>query len=431
MTPVPLNSLCQITIAQICEPVPVIEDNSVCAAIEHLFHQTEITALPVVHNHRPVGIVTRIVFQERYLSKFGRELNARKPVTFLMNEAPFVVDDHELVSEVSNRVTQHSPKALDEGILVTKRGRYLGYVSGLALMKNAMRQVKEAHQQLANAQEMLIENEKMAYLGGLVAGIAHEINTPIGIALTAATALEEKTRDFDLMMASGRVKRSQVTKYTEAANRSVGFMVANIDRASHLIQSFKQVAVDQSTDALRRFDLGKYCHEVLLSLSPKLKNAPHQLRLQIEADLQVYTSPGAISQILTNLVVNAIEHAFVDQEPGTITIRAKQQSQYSSQPQPQAHPTVQDEPIELSKSKQQIVLQVEDNGRGIEQTVLKQIFVPFFTTRRNQGGSGLGLHIAFNLATQGLNGTLKPESTLGQGTCFTVTFPAQIRSEHH
>ncbi|MAC48319.1 MAG: hypothetical protein CMI12_15960 [Oceanospirillum sp.] len=440
-----LNTISQISIAQICEPVPVIEDTCVCAAIEHLFNQTEISALPVIHNHRPVGIITRIVFQERYLSKFGRELNARKPVTFLMNEAPFVVCDHERVSEVSNRVTQFSPKALDEGILVTRRGRYLGYVSGLALMRNALQQVKEAHQQLNNAQELLIENEKMAYLGGLVAGVAHEINTPIGIALTAATALEEKTRDFEQMMASGSVKRSQVSRYTEAANRSVAFMVSNIERASHLIQSFKQVAVDQSTDALRRFDLGKYCHEVLFSLSPKLKNSPHQLRLQIEANLQVYTSPGAISQILTNLIVNTLEHAFVDQPSGTITIRIKRQPQGHKQAGvegakgakgvegaegAEGAENEQGMKIEQANTQQQIMLQVEDNGRGMEPTVLKKIFAPFFTTRRNQGGSGLGLHIAFNLATQGLNGTIKAESVLNQGTCFTVIFPAWIKTEH-
>jgi len=257
---------------------------------------------------------------------------------------------------------------------------------------------KRAEESLEVAREQLLVSEKLASLGGLVAGVAHEINTPIGIGVTAASHLQEQTADLSERMASGQLKKSQLEAYIQVARDSAGILLGNLRRAAELIQGFKQVAVDQSSDERRSFEVKPYLEDVLLSLAPNLRKTPHSLDFSCEEGLIISGHPGNWSQIVTNLVMNALLHAFKDDTPGTMSLTVR-------------------------RAGDRILMNFADDGRGIPPDHLKQIFDPFFTTRRGQGGSGLGLHIVYNLATQAMDGRVSCESELGKGTRFAFDFP--------
>ncbi len=265
--------------------------------------------------------------------------------------------------------------------------------------RQARDQAEAALAALQATQQSLIQAEKMASLSQLTAGIAHEINTPIGTALTAVTVLQRHTSGFVQAVESGAITKTAALKYTAVAAESCALVVSNIQRAATLIQSFKQVAVDQTSGEQRRFALCPYLHEILHSLTPRLKQTPHKVEIDCPADVTVTSYPGALAQIVTNLVVNSIVHAFPDGRAGHITIGVH------------------------DAGARQVTLQYRDDGKGIPQADLGRIFDPFFTTRRGEGGTGLGLHIVYNLVTQTLHGTISVVSD-NTGTCFTIAFPA-------
>ncbi len=266
------------------------------------------------------------------------------------------------------------------------------------------RELSEALDNLKTTQKQLVEAEKMASLGGLVAGIAHEINTPVGVGVTAASVLAGDAEDFRDLFRQQKMKKSDLEEFVETSIQSSQMILTNLERASELIQSFKQVAVDQSSEEIRTFQLREYINEIILSLGPKLKKTAHSVVIECETDIQLDSYPGVFSQIFTNLVLNALIHAFdPEAEPGTITIRA----------------TADDTDLHITFS---------DNGKGIEVANLSRIFDPFFTTRRGSGGSGLGLHIIYNLIVQKLGGTITCDSTVGVGTTFSIKVPLCGRS---
>jgi signal transduction histidine kinase len=229
--------------------------------------------------------------------------------------------------------------------------------------------------------------------------VAHEINTPVGIGVTAASLLEDKTRVFHELYQSGQMKRSDLEKYLETAGQSSQMILRNLHRAAELIQSFKQVAVDQSSEERRPFAIKTYLDEILLSLHPKLKRT--QLTIEVHADenLILDSYPGAFAQIVTNLVMNSLTHAYEPDQPGRLSFNIEQ------------------EPERLR-------FEYADDGRGIPKEHLGKIFDPFFTTKRGQGGSGLGLHIIYNLVTQKLGGTIRCQSEVGRGTRFVIELPS-------
>lgn len=251
---------------------------------------------------------------------------------------------------------------------------------------------------LVQAQEELLRSEKLAGLGGLVAGVAHEINTPIGIGLTAASHLADRTSEFAAAFANGSLRRSNLDAFVRLCEESAASLVANLRRAADLVRSFKRVAVDQASEHKRRFALGDYVAEILLSLQPRLKRTQHVVYTAIPADLWLYCDPGAISQILTNLVMNSLIHGFSEKEAGRITISA-----------------------EALPGEVRIVYR--DDGRGMPPEVAAHIFEPFFTTRRGQGGSGLGLYLIYTLATQTLEGRIGYATLPGEGVTFTLHIP--------
>ena len=261
--------------------------------------------------------------------------------------------------------------------------------------------LQESLEILRKAQEQLVQSEKMAALGGLVAGVAHEINTPVGVGVTAASYLHRRTLDLKQLYENGNMKRSELTGYLKTAIESTEMILGNLQRAADQVKGFKQVAVDQTSDEKRYFKLKPYLEGVLFSLHPKLKRTKHTITINCPENLEFESYPGAFSQILTNLVINSLIHGFEHQERGQII-------------------------LDVSSDESEILqLHYRDNGCGMTEKVRTKIFEPFFTTKRTHGGTGLGLHIVFNVITQRLNGNIICKSSPNQGTSFLITIPLQ------
>jgi signal transduction histidine kinase len=264
--------------------------------------------------------------------------------------------------------------------------------------RKSAQETAKALDDLQRTQESLLQAERLASLGGLVAGVAHEINTPVGIALTSASVLMEATEGVNAAMSSGAIKKSEIQKYIETAGESARLIMNNAYRAAHLIHSFKQIAVDQVSEARRRFELHEYIGEVVSSLQPKLKKTHIGVEIECPDDIVLDSYPGALAQVITNLTLNCVEHAFDADAVGTIWIKAAEQGDV-------------------------IEMQVADNGKGIAPDMLDKVFDPFVTTRRGQGGTGLGLNIVFNLIVKQFGGTITVDSIVGQGAVFTLRIP--------
>ncbi|HEY0327530.1 MAG TPA: ATP-binding protein [Rhodopseudomonas sp.] len=254
--------------------------------------------------------------------------------------------------------------------------------------------------ELNAAQRNLIDAERLAALGGLVAGVAHEVNNPIGISLTVASSFVRKAAQFEADMKSAApLRRSQLDEFVRTSKDAAQQLMANLQRAAELIQSFKQVAVDRSHAERRLFNLHEATDQIVVSLRPVLKRAPITLSLDVPEGLLIDGYPGSYGQILTNLFLNAVNHAFPAGRSGSISISAR------------------------PRGADDIEIIFADTGIGMTPEVQRQAFDPFFTTRRNEGGTGLGLHIVYNLVTQQLGGRMMLESRLGQGTIFRIIMP--------
>lgn len=252
--------------------------------------------------------------------------------------------------------------------------------------------------ELKAAQASLVEAEKMAALGTLVAGVAHEINTPIGTSITVASTLADETHVFLEAAQSGQLKRSVLNHFIDVARKSTQLINSNLDRAGQLIQSFKQVAVDQSHQSVRTFNLKAYLAEIGTSLQPQLKQSGHQLNIVGDDTIVLTQDPGIFAQIITNLVTNSIKHAYPPDANGALQ-------------------------LQITTANNQVILDYCDDGCGIPQDLISKIFEPFFTTARHLGGTGLGLHIVYNIVVQSLNGTIDVQSQDSQGSQFKITFP--------
>ncbi len=264
---------------------------------------------------------------------------------------------------------------------------------------NAMEALEAAYADLKETQDSLVQAEKMASLALLVAGVAHEINTPVGIAYGCSTHLSAKTRALTEAFEKGTMKKSDLVAYVSAAGESSRLIEQNLTRAAELIQSFKRVAVDQTSQERRQFDLRAYLEEIITSLGPRLRKSPHRIAIDCPGDIRMDGFPGALSQVITNLVMNALTHAFPDGREGHMALAVE----------------------ELPENE--VEIRFSDDGAGIPPDNLPKVFEPFFTTKRGTGGSGLGLHIVFNLVTQSLGGRISVDSTPQSGTTFIVRIP--------
>jgi PAS domain S-box-containing protein len=274
---------------------------------------------------------------------------------------------------------------------------FTGIVRDISERKEAEDKLHHTLDELRQTQDVLVQSEKMASLGGLVAGVAHEINTPVGIGVTASSHLSEAVGNLRRSFAGGTLKKSELEASFETIDQASEMISTNLRRAAELIGSFKQVAVDQSSEEKREFQVGEYLDEIILSLHPKIKQTKHRVSVDCDSSLLVNSYPGAISQIITNLVMNSLIHAYDDGDEGSIRISALDNGDH-------------------------ITLKYFDDGKGMDTESLKKIFDPFFTTKRGSGGSGLGMNILYNLVTQTLGGTVVCDSQPGEGTTFTITF---------
>lgn len=259
-------------------------------------------------------------------------------------------------------------------------------------------QLSTTLEELKNTQRQLVDSEKMASLGNLVAGVAHEINTPLGIGVTAASHLRQETERLSHQLNNNTLSKSDLEQYTQTAVEASDLVLKNLDRASKLVRSFKQVAVDQGSEERRTIILRNYVDEVLFALKPTLRRTAHVIHVEIPHELSMETYPGAISQILFNLVTNSLTHAFPAHTTGEITIKAWAEGS-------------------------RLHLSYADNGIGMSSDVARRIFEPFFTTKRGSGGSGLGMHVVYNLVTQLLGGTIRCESEENRGTQIDIDIP--------
>ena len=265
-------------------------------------------------------------------------------------------------------------------------------------LARANRELSEAMETLKLAQGELVRSEKLASLGNLVGGIAHELNTPIGNGVMAVSTLHDQVRNFRREMASG-LRRSTLESFVDRVERGSEIAVRNLQRANELIASFKQVAVDQTSVQRRQFMLSEVVDEILLTLQPTLKRTPYKVICEIPGNLAMDSYPGPLGQVLTNLLTNALSHGFDGREHGRIEITAER------------------------LGDGQVSLQVGDDGAGIPSELIGRIFDPFVTSKLGRGGSGLGLHIVWNTVTAVLGGSIAVDSMPGQGTRFSITLP--------
>jgi PAS domain S-box-containing protein len=314
-------------------------------------------------------------YEEEYLDSSG---NLRQ---WLVNKLPLL----DAGGEIENIVTV----ALDIG--ERKRGELE--------MRKAKDDAEATLRNLRETQNSLIEAEKLAALGRLVAGVAHEVNNPVGISLTVASSLERKTALFAAEVARGDLRRSSLHDFIETGRDASAQLVANLNRAAELIQSFKQVAADRNYSDQRSFDLGDLTEQVVMSLRPGLRKHHLTLNVDCQPNLTMNSYPGPYGQVLTNLFLNAVAHAFPDGRPGVVDIKVR----------------------ESGKDNVEIIF--SDNGCGMSLDVRRRAFDPFFTTRRDQGGTGLGLHIVYSIVTNRLGGRLDLDSEPGGGTRIRIILP--------
>lgn len=320
------------------------------------------------------------------------------------------LDDQNLIleQEVAKKTASLSQIMLD---LEQQKDELIAHQRELR-QENENRQYIEAelrkrNEELANsmdtlnqAQEQLVESERMASLGGLVAGIAHDVNTPLGVSVTAASFLQERLNNLKTDFEDKSLTSKNMASFIDEAEQTALLLLGNLERASDLIASFKQVAVDQTSQTEREFVLGDYIQEIIQSLKPSFKHTEHTIEVNCPDNLIVSCAPGAIAQIVTNMVVNSLTHGFENQNAGAITLN-------------------------VSKENKDVVIHYTDNGRGLSESELDKLFDAFYTTKRGEGGSGLGTHIMYNLVTQTLSGQIEAQSAFGEGLQYTIRFPAR------
>ena len=272
-------------------------------------------------------------------------------------------------------------------------------------LKDAKDNAERALKELQEAQQNLIEAEKLAALGGLVAGVAHEVNNPIGISLTVASSLARRTEQFAEEVRDGAVRRSALDAFIAGGREASKQLVANLNRAGELIQAFKQVAVDRSHADRRIFELGEATEQIVASLLPALKRSAISLAVEITEEITMDSYPGPYGQVLTNLVLNALVHAFPGRAVGSMYLSARR------------------------AGPDHVEIHFADDGVGMDEETQRRAFEPFFTTRRSRGGTGLGLHIVYNLVTHRLGGRVRLESAVDRGTSFRIRLPTVAPKE--
>jgi len=315
--------------------------------------------------------------------------------TRIQAEAQLLELNHTLEQKVEER-TQQLSNANDDLTAANEE---------LTAMNQEIQAINEellsSNEELVRMQRFLVESEKMAALGGLVAGVAHEVNTPIGIGLTASTHLSDIANELLTLHNTRPLTDEDIVPFLEDLDKASQMISKNLHRAANLIQSFKQLSVDQSTEPRREFDLGAYINEVLISLSPSLKKTQIKISTHCPETIMIQGYPGSIAQVITNLVMNSLKHAYRPGDAGQIL-------------------------IDISRSDSMVQIKFSDDGIGMDEQTVSRIFEPFFTTNRTGGGTGLGLSIIYSIITQQYEGSISCSSEPGKGTTFTINIKGDV-----
>lgn len=295
--------------------------------------------------------------------------------------------------------TNYGEKYMD-GVIFDNTDKKLASDELKKLYEELEDRVEERTKALKDAMSQLVEQEKMASLGGIVSGVAHEINTPLGIGVTVASYLKKISEDLKLNLSNNTLSKNKMNEFLNSNSESLGILETNLARAAELVNSFKKISVNQSTEDMVQFNLKDYLGMILLSLKHEYKNKNYQIEVECDPSIEIFTYPGVYSQIFTNFLMNSFIHGFKDRETGDVKIKALQ------------YP-----------AEKRLVITYNDNGHGIPEEILDRIFEPFFTTNRSNGGSGLGLYIVYNLVSQKLGGSINCHSVAEEGTTFVIDVP--------
>ncbi|MDF1880737.1 HAMP domain-containing histidine kinase [Sulfurimonas sp. MAG313] len=272
-------------------------------------------------------------------------------------------------------------------------------------VKERTKDLEEKNTLLIKMQDQLVEAEKMSALGSLVAGVAHEVNTPLGISITAASIFKYEITKIDTHLKSNTLSESELKKFLITILETDEILMKNLDRAALLIKNFKKISIDQSSEMARDFELNEYLQEILSTFKNELKSRPISLELDLnKEEISMYSYPGAISQVIVNLLQNSLLHAFEIEQKGTIIISTR-------------------------KKDETIIIRFCDDGKGIDESIKHKIYEPFVTTKRNKGGTGLGLNVTYNLVTQHLGGTIKIDNSTTIGACFIIEIPFKLKNK--
>lgn len=271
-------------------------------------------------------------------------------------------------------------------------------------LRDSSREIAEQKEELERRQKDLVQAEKLASLGRLVAGVAHELNTPLGIILTSASCLQSDTKHLNDLISSAKAKKSDVARYMVTALEACALLEHHSQSAADLITSFKAVSVDRAGDEKRKFELGQYVQDIIRSLLPSINTSHIQVSCYQDDPIEIYSYPGPLNQVLSNLILNAHKHGFED---GSIAGEIN---------------------IYLKRTEDCIEIRVSDTGKGIDGSVLETLFDPFVTTARDSGGTGLGLNITYNIVTGKFNGRISADCNKdGKGACFIVSLPIWVK----
>lgn len=275
----------------------------------------------------------------------------------------------------------------------------------LAQVSTQNKALEYSKEMIEDTRERLAESEKKAYLSELLPGISHEINTPMGVSVTTASYLKKTLETTLEKFKNNQLTRNEFLLFLEDAQLASTTVLSNLDRASNLIFSIKDIATDQISESKRLFNLRKYLDEILLSLHNTLKKTPHRINIDCPDALSISSYPGIFSQIFTNFIMNSLSHGFKEGMHGEIDIK-----------------------VQVTGLK--LFIEYVDNGIGMDEETLSHIFEPFYTTRRSEGNSGLGMHIVYDLITEKLGGSIRAVSRSGQGVHFYLEIPLDAPKEH-
>ncbi len=347
------------------------------------------------------------------ITRFVDELEAasRDP-SFAKKVSPIEFDEisvvtnavNELLAKIAQQIRRFS--LAEEEITELNQNLEEKVVYRTKALKESNQELLTALEQVHQYQSQVIQSEKMASLGQMVAGVAHEVNTPIGLGVTASTMLSDRIDEISSKLDDKTLSAGQLTAFLTESKENTQIIYRNLTRAADLISSFKQVAVDQTAGVIREINLHSYLDEIITSMQPTLKKYRHIITVDCDDRISITTKPGPLNQIIINLIMNSILHGFKSMEQGDISITAEE-------------------------SNGNCIIVFRDNGCGIEQKIKQKVFDPFVTTSRGDGGSGLGLHLVYNLVTQALQGSISVESQLTEGAIFTIEFPSKLQSSKH